>query len=87
MDYGYKKVGDGNSDHSCWERPEDMDTLRTLLKISSSSPGSEAAGEAAAALASAAIVFKRVDSNYSSKLLKHAKAVSFTIITFNHEVN
>ncbi|KAL0688178.1 hypothetical protein Bca4012_087855 [Brassica carinata] len=67
-------VGDGNSDHSCWERPEDMDTARTLYKINSSSPGSEAAGEAAAALASAALVFETVDSNYSSKLLSHAKS-------------
>ncbi|VVB11943.1 unnamed protein product [Arabis nemorensis] len=71
----YTQVGDGNSDHRCWERPEDMDTPRTLLKISSSSPGSEAAGEAAAALASAALVFKSVNSNYSSKLLHHAKSL------------
>ncbi|KAL0727195.1 hypothetical protein Bca4012_023288 [Brassica carinata] len=70
----YTQVGDGNSDHSCWERPEDMDTARTLYKINSSSPGSEAAGEAAAALASASLVFKSVDSNYSSKLLSHAKS-------------
>ncbi|KAF8077097.1 hypothetical protein N665_1062s0017 [Sinapis alba] len=71
----YTQVGDGNSDHSCWERPEDMDTARTLYKIDSSSPGSEAAGEAAAALASAALVFKLIDSNYSSKLLSHAKSL------------
>ncbi|VVB11948.1 unnamed protein product [Arabis nemorensis] len=71
----YTQVGDGNSDHSCWERPEDMDTPRTLLKISSSSPGSEAAAEAAAALASASLVFKSVNSNYSSKLLNHAKSL------------
>ncbi|KAG2240324.1 hypothetical protein Bca52824_090814 [Brassica carinata] len=71
----YTQVGDGNSDHSCWERPEDMDTARTLYKINSSSPGSEAAGEAAAALASASLVFKSVDSNYSSKLLSHAKSL------------
>ncbi|CAH8306226.1 unnamed protein product [Eruca vesicaria subsp. sativa] len=72
----YTQVGDGNSDHSCWERPEDMDTARTLYKITSSSPGSEAAGEAAAALASAAIVFKPIDSIYSTNLLNHAKSVS-----------
>ncbi|KAG7552547.1 Six-hairpin glycosidase superfamily [Arabidopsis thaliana x Arabidopsis arenosa] len=71
----YTQVGDGNSDHSCWERPEDMDTPRTLYSISSSSPGSEAAGEAAAALAAASLVFKRVDSTYSSKLLNHAKSL------------
>ncbi|KAG2265544.1 hypothetical protein Bca52824_072623 [Brassica carinata] len=65
----YTQVGDGNSDHSCSERPEDMDTPRTLYKINSSSPGSSAA------LASAALVFKTVDSNYSSKLLSHAKSL------------
>ncbi|KAL0738850.1 hypothetical protein Bca4012_015060 [Brassica carinata] len=52
---GYYDAGDGNSDHACWERPEDMDTARTLYKISSSSPGSEVAAEAAAALASASL--------------------------------
>ncbi|XP_010439178.1 PREDICTED: endoglucanase 20-like [Camelina sativa] len=71
----YTQVGDGNSDHSCWERPEDMDTPRTLYSISSSSPGSEAAGEAAAALAAASIVLKSVDSTYSSTLLDHAKTL------------
>jgi len=53
-----------------------MDTPRTLYSISSSSPGSEAAGEAAAALAAASLVFKLVDSTYSSKLLNNAKSVS-----------
>lgn len=71
------QVGDGNSDHQCWERPEDMDTKRTLYKITANSPGSEAAGDAAAALAAASIVFKDVDSGYSSKLLSSAKSVSF----------
>lgn len=58
-----------------------MDTPRTLYKIDSSSSGSEAAGEAAAALASAALVFKRVDSNYSTILLNHAKSVSMQTIS------
>ncbi|KAF3603380.1 hypothetical protein F2Q69_00033850 [Brassica cretica] len=70
---GFYDAGDGNSDHSCSERPEDMDTPRTLYKINSSSPGSSAA------LASAALVFKTVDSNYSSKLLSHAKSVSILL--------
>ncbi|KAG8375022.1 hypothetical protein BUALT_Bualt10G0056300 [Buddleja alternifolia] len=26
----YTQVGEGNRDHECWERPEDMDTPRTL---------------------------------------------------------
>ncbi|KAL6349011.1 hypothetical protein AAG906_033667 [Vitis piasezkii] len=69
----YTQVGDGNNDHQCWERPEDMDTPRTLYKINSTSPGTEAAAEAAAALSAASIAFKGVDSNYSATLLKRSK--------------
>ncbi|GMJ00308.1 glycosyl hydrolase 9B15 [Hibiscus trionum] len=71
----YTQVGDGNTDHQCWERPEDMDTPRTLYKITSDSPGSEAAGEAAAALSAASIAFKGVDSNYSRTLLRKSKSL------------
>ncbi|XP_050226429.1 endoglucanase 18-like [Mercurialis annua] len=71
----YTQVGDGNGDHQCWERPEDMDTPRTLYKITQNSPGTEAAAEAAAALAAASIVFKTVDSTYSANLLSHAKSL------------
>ncbi|KAF9597247.1 hypothetical protein IFM89_016388 [Coptis chinensis] len=70
----YTQVGDGNADHQCWERPEDMDTPRTLYKITSSKPGTEAAAEAAAALAAASIVFRGVDSGYSSKLLSQSQS-------------
>ncbi|MFS7941912.1 putative cellulase [Helianthus anomalus] len=71
----YTQVGDGNKDHACWERPEDMDTPRTVTEININSPGTEVAAESAAALAAASIVFKGVDSNYSSKLLKHSKSL------------
>ncbi|KAK8520968.1 hypothetical protein V6N13_077094 [Hibiscus sabdariffa] len=71
----YTQVGDGNSDHQCWERPEDMDTPRTLYKITPDSPGSEAAADAVAALSAASLVFKRVDSNYSTKLLSKSKSL------------
>ena len=52
-----------------------MDTPRTLYKITSDSPGTEAAAEAAAALSAASLVFKGVDSNYSAKLLCKSKSV------------
>ncbi|KMT12027.1 hypothetical protein BVRB_5g099860 [Beta vulgaris subsp. vulgaris] len=71
----YTQVEDGNQDHECWERPEDMDTPRTLYKITSSSPGTEAAADASAALAAASMVFKGVNPSYSSKLLKHAQSL------------
>ncbi|PQP96772.1 endoglucanase-like [Prunus yedoensis var. nudiflora] len=77
----YTQVGDGNADHQCWERPEDMDTPRTLYKITSSSPGSEPAAEAAAALASASIVFKVANTNYSATLLRHSKSTSTELLT------
>eukprot|EP00897_Mesotaenium_endlicherianum_P006855 jgi/Mesen1/6198/ME000032S05484 len=67
------QVGEGVSDHSCWERPEDMDTLRTAWAITTANPGTELAGEAAAAMAAASMVFKSSDAAYSSMLLTHAK--------------
>jgi endoglucanase len=71
----YVGVGDPNADHKCWERPEDMDTIRTVYSVSSSNPGSDVAAETAAALAAASLVFKKVDSKYSELLLKTAKNV------------
>ncbi|KAL6004282.1 Esterase/lipase/thioesterase [Asimina triloba] len=69
------QVGDANLDHKCWERPEGMDTPRTVYKVSSQNPGSDVAAETAAALAAASIVFKDSDPSYSSKLLQTAKKV------------
>ncbi|KAL0283812.1 UNVERIFIED_CONTAM: Endoglucanase [Sesamum angustifolium] len=68
-------VGDADGDHGCWERPEDMDTARTLYKITSTSPGTEVAAEAAAALAAASVVFKEADSKYSAQLLRHSESL------------
>uniref|UniRef100_A0A7N0ZXN9 Endoglucanase n=1 Tax=Kalanchoe fedtschenkoi TaxID=63787 RepID=A0A7N0ZXN9_KALFE len=67
------QVGDGDSDHYCWERPEDMTTPRTAYKIDQNNPGSDLAGETAAALAAASIVFRPYDSSYADLLLAHAK--------------
>ncbi|KAI4331900.1 hypothetical protein L6164_016848 [Bauhinia variegata] len=71
----YVGVGDPNVDHKCWERPEDMDTVRTVYSVSANSPGSDVAGETAAALAAASIVFQTVDPTYSTMLLRTAKSV------------
>ncbi|PIA64197.1 hypothetical protein AQUCO_00201464v1 [Aquilegia coerulea] len=67
------QVGDGNSDHYCWERAEDMTTPRTAYKVDADHPGSDLAGETAAAMAAASIAFKAYNSSYSSLLLVHAK--------------
>lgn len=73
----YVQVGNAFSDHNCWERPEDMDTLRTVYKIDTNHPGSDVAGETAAALAAASIVFRSRDPAYSRLLLNRAIEVRF----------
>nr|CAD1842164.1 unnamed protein product [Ananas comosus var. bracteatus] len=50
----YVGVGDPGADHRCWERAEDMDTPRSVYAVSAAAPGSDVAGETAAALAAAA---------------------------------
>lgn len=68
----FVQVGDPNSDHNCWERPEDMDTSRTVYSINAENPGSDVAGETAAAMAAASIVFRSSDFDYSQRLLETA---------------
>ncbi|PIA44324.1 hypothetical protein AQUCO_01700132v1 [Aquilegia coerulea] len=71
----YVQVGDANKDHKCWERPEDMDTPRTVLKIDQNNPGSDVAAETAAALAAASLVFRKADPSYSKLLKRRAMSV------------
>lgn len=68
----YGEVGDGNTDHYCWQRPEDMTTSRAAYRVDPSNPGSDLAGETAAAMAAASIVFRRYNGAYSDELLSHA---------------
>ncbi|PIA65554.1 hypothetical protein AQUCO_00100802v1 [Aquilegia coerulea] len=68
----FVQVGDPYSDHRCCQRPEDMDTNRTAYVVTDKNPGSEVAGEIAAALASSSIVFKTSDPAYSWQLLERA---------------
>ncbi|XP_042059765.1 endoglucanase 19-like [Salvia splendens] len=37
----YAQVGDPNADHNCCQRPEDMDTPRTVYAVTPDKPGSE----------------------------------------------
>uniref|UniRef100_A0A0E0QU71 Endoglucanase n=1 Tax=Oryza rufipogon TaxID=4529 RepID=A0A0E0QU71_ORYRU len=67
-------VGDPTKDHGCWERPEDMDTARTVYNISAARPGSDVAGETAAALAAASMVFRDDDPAYAARLLAGARS-------------
>ncbi|GJP46252.1 hypothetical protein CLOM_g5558 [Closterium sp. NIES-68] len=69
----YAQVGDGVSDHACWQRPEDMTTPRTAYRLDAANPGTEVAAEAAAALAAASLAFVASDKGYSTTLLRHAR--------------
>ena len=71
----YYQVGDGNADHSWWGPAEVMTMDRPSYKITKDDPGSCVAGEAAAALASASVVFAKTDKDYSELCLKHAKSL------------
>ncbi|KAA8520941.1 hypothetical protein F0562_011614 [Nyssa sinensis] len=66
-------VGDGNTDHYCWQRPEDMTTSRQAYRIDPSNPGSDLAGETAAAMAAASLVFRHGNPSYANELLTHAQ--------------
>ncbi|XP_047324949.1 endoglucanase 24-like [Impatiens glandulifera] len=68
----FVQVGDPSSDHNCWERAEDMDTMRTVYTVESPNPASDVAGETAAALAAASIAFRSSDPGYSETLLRAA---------------
>ncbi|KAL2926152.1 Endoglucanase 11 [Bienertia sinuspersici] len=69
----WAQVGDGNTDHYCWQRPEDMTTSRRAYKVDENNPGSDIAGEMAAAMAAASLVFRTVNPHYSDMLLDHAQ--------------
>merc|ERR1711892_1428399 len=68
------QIGDGYDDHAYWGRPEDMTMDRPAFKITASAPGSDLAGETAAALAASSIYFRnQLDYSYADNCLNHAK--------------
>ncbi|KAL1833786.1 hypothetical protein ACET3Z_003437 [Daucus carota] len=71
----YVQVGDPVIDHNCWERPEDMDTARTVYKVDAPNPASDVAGETAAALAASSMAFRSSDPGYADTLLRTATRV------------
>ena len=52
------QVGNGEIDHGYWGRPEDMHMSRPAYKITAGRPGSDVAGNTAAALAVGSLVFR-----------------------------
>jgi len=71
----YYQVGDGIADHRWWVPAEviDIQSKRPSHKVTLSSPGSAVVAGTAAALASASIIFKDSDPDYSKLCLRHAK--------------
>ena len=69
------QVGNAQVDHSSWGRPEDWTKNRPVYTINSNRPGSELAGETAAALASASILLKKTHRLLAAKALRHAKTL------------
>ncbi|KAL3861575.1 hypothetical protein ACJMK2_007601 [Sinanodonta woodiana] len=59
----YVQVGDGGPDHGYWGRPENMTMARPSFKITESKPGSDVAGETAAAMAAGYLVFTSVSKS------------------------
>ncbi|KAK4605667.1 hypothetical protein RGQ29_000107 [Quercus rubra] len=68
---GHRNGSQTPDDHNCWQKPEEMDYMRPTLTCQS---GPDLAGEMAAALAAASIVFKD-DNVYSTKLIKGAQTL------------
>ncbi|KAK7481398.1 hypothetical protein BaRGS_00027354 [Batillaria attramentaria] len=70
------EVGDGDTDHQFWGRPEEMNMPRPCIKIGPGRPGSDVAGETVAALAAGAIVFReKGDMDYAAELLEAAESL------------
>ena len=70
----YAQVGNGQLDHGYWGRPEDMTMARPAYFISApNKPGSDLAGEVAAAMAASSLVFRKYnDTDYADILLGNA---------------
>jgi endoglucanase len=61
------------ADHAWWGPAEVMPMARPAYKITPACPGSDLAGETAAALAAASLVFRPADPAYADTLLGHAR--------------
>ena len=67
------QVGKGSLDHAWWGSAEVMPMERPSYKIDAACPGSDLAGETAAAMAASSILFQKKDAKYATLLLRHAK--------------
>ncbi len=73
----YGQVGNGGLDHAFWGPAESVEKhmARPAYKITASAPGSDLAGETAAATAAAAIIFRPTHAAYADTLIRRAKEI------------
>ncbi|HEY6125391.1 MAG TPA: glycoside hydrolase family 9 protein, partial [Steroidobacteraceae bacterium] len=69
----YGQVGNGGADHAWWGPAEVMQMARPSYRVTTTCPGSDLAGETAAALAAASIAFRPTNATYANTLLTHAR--------------
>ncbi|HEU5134171.1 MAG TPA: glycoside hydrolase family 9 protein [Steroidobacteraceae bacterium] len=69
----YGQVGNGGTDHAWWGPAEVMQMARPSYRVTTTCPGSDIAGETAAAMAAASIAFRPTDPTYANTLLSHAR--------------
>jgi endoglucanase len=69
----YGQVGNGGTDHAWWGPAEVMQMARPSYRVTTSCPGSDIAGETAAAMAAASMAFRPTDPTYANTLLAHAR--------------
>lgn len=74
------QVGTESADHGFWGRPEDMKMARPAIAIGPGKPGSDLAGQTAAALAAIAMAFEAVDPEYAMRCEAHAREL-YTLAT------
>ncbi|RWR73041.1 endoglucanase 6-like protein [Cinnamomum micranthum f. kanehirae] len=94
---GMERVGDGNTDHYCWQRPEDMTTDHHAYRIDTNNTGSDLVGETAAAMAARRPSFSGTPvrptpmscspmPNRTPNGLKHTKIIPYLLL-FKIRVN
>jgi endoglucanase len=69
----YGQIGNGGADHAWWGPAEVMQMARPSYRVTTSCPGSDLAGETAAAMAAASIAFRPTNATYANTLLTHAR--------------
>lgn len=72
-DVFYGQVGDPTAEHAFWGPAEVEQTVRPAYKIDDSCPGSDLAGQTAASMAAASMLFKSTDPAYTATLLTNAE--------------